>query len=287
MANVRVNDRSFSSVQFGRLSPEQCERIHNASLEILARTGVRLYDQEALDLLKKAGAFISDGNRVRIPAGLVEKAFSTVPKRVTLYDRHGEPTLYLEGYRCYYGTGSDCLYIRDHRTGERRDPVLQDVAAAMTVCDALPNVDFVMSMFTPSDVAPHVFDRYAMEAMLNHTTKPIVFVNNAFSGCPDAAEMAEAVVGGATALRQKPLVACYINVASALRHNGEALQKLLYLAEKGLPALYIPVVTGGIGGPITPAGSQAMSGAAVLTGLVLSQLKREGTPLIMPGFSMI
>ena len=83
MTNVRVNDRSFGSVQFGRLSPEQCERIHNASLEILARTGVRLYDQEALDLLKKAGAFISDGNRVRIPAGLVEKAFSTVPKRVT------------------------------------------------------------------------------------------------------------------------------------------------------------------------------------------------------------
>ena len=285
MANVRVNDRSFGSVQFGRLSPEQCERIHNASLEILARTGVRLYEQEALDLLKKAGAFVSDGNRVRIPAGLVEKAFSTVPKRVTLYDRHGEPALYLEGHRCYYGTGSDCLFIRDHRTGDRRDPVLQDVAAAMTVCDALPNVDFVMSMFTPSDVAPYVFDRYAMEVMLNHTTKPIVFVNNDFSGCPDAVKMAEAVVGGAAALRQKPLVACYINVTSALRHNSESLQKLLFLAEKGLPALYIPVVTGGIGGPITPAGSQAMSGAAVLTGLVLSQLKREGTPLIMPGFA--
>jgi trimethylamine--corrinoid protein Co-methyltransferase len=110
-------------------------------------------------------------------------------------------------------------------------------------------------------------------------------VNNDFSGCPDAVEMAEAVVGGAEALRRRPLVACYINVASALRHNAESLQKLLFLADKGLPALYIPVVTGGIGGPITPAGSQALCGAAVLVGLVLSQLKREGAPFIVPGFA--
>lgn len=285
MRDVRVNDRTFGSVQFGRLAPEQCERIHNASLEILARTGVRLFEPEAVDLLRMAGAFVSEENRVRIPAGLVEKAFSTVPKRITLYDRNGVPTLYLEGHRVYYGTGSDCLFVRDHRTGERRQAKLQDVIEAMTVCDALPRVDFVMSMFSPSDVPAPIFDRYVMEAMLTHTTKPLVFVNNDFGGCPDAVEMAEVVAGGAEALRQRPFVACYINVTSALRHNAESLQKLLFLADKGLPALYIPVVTGGINGPITPAGCQALAGAAVLTGLVLSQLKREGAPFIMPGFA--
>jgi trimethylamine--corrinoid protein Co-methyltransferase len=246
---------------------------------------VRLYDQEALSLLAKAGAFISEGNRVRIPAGLVEKAFSTVPKQVALYSRHGQPALTLEGHRCYYGTGSDCLFVRDHRTGERRQAVLEDVIEGMTLCDGLPNVNFVMSMFTPSDVNAGVFDRYAMAAMLNHTSKPIIFVNNDYDGCPDAVEMAELVAGGAEPLRQKPSVACYVNVTSALRHNGESLRKLLFMAEKGLPVLYIPVVTGGMSGPITPAGSQAMSGAAVLTGLVLSQLKREGAPFIMPGFA--
>jgi len=71
MASIRVNDRIFGSIQYGRLSPEQCQKLHSASLEILARTGVRLYEQEAIDLLKKAGAFVSEGNRVRIPGGLV------------------------------------------------------------------------------------------------------------------------------------------------------------------------------------------------------------------------
>jgi trimethylamine--corrinoid protein Co-methyltransferase len=279
-----MNDRVFGGAQYSRVSPEQCRRLHNASLEILARTGARLYDQEAIDLLAKAGASVSDGNLVRVPAGLVEQAFTTVPKRVTLYDRNGQASLFLEEGNCYHGTGSDCLNIIDHRTGERRKPVVQDVVDGMVVCDALPHIDFVMSMFLPTDVDDMVSDRYQMEAMLNHTTKPIVYVTNEFSGCVDAVEMAEAVAGGAEALMLRPLAACYINVTSGLRHNEEALQKLLFLAGKGLPALYIPVVDCGINGPVTPAAGMALVNAGVLIGLVLSQLKREGAPYIVPGW---
>jgi trimethylamine---corrinoid protein Co-methyltransferase len=91
------------------------------------------------------------------------------------------------------------------------------------------------------------------------------------------------VAGGAGALRHRPLVTCYINVVSGANHNREALQKLLYLAEKGLPALYIPASTGGVTSPVTPAGAVALDNAGVLLGLVLSQLKREGAPYIMTG----
>ncbi|MGA9349335.1 MAG: trimethylamine methyltransferase family protein [Anaerolineae bacterium] len=284
MANIRSNDVSFGSPQFQLLSPQQCEKLHNASLEILERTGVRLFEPEAVELLRKAGAFVSEGNRVRIPAGLVERAFSTVPKRVVLCNRHGERVIFLEDHRCFYGPGSDCLHIIDHRTWERRRPVLQDVVEGVTVCDALPHIDFAMSMFLPSDVNQVIADRYQMEAMLSYTIKPIVFVTYDFSGCVDAIEMAEAVVGGSEALRQNPLVACYINVTTGLLHNQEALQKLLYLAGKGLPLLYVPVASGGMTGPVTPAGSMALVNAGVLAGLVLSQLKREGAPFIVPGW---
>jgi len=56
---------------FRKLSNDQLERIHFASLEILERTGVRLHLPEAVELLKQAGAEITEGNRVRIPSGLV------------------------------------------------------------------------------------------------------------------------------------------------------------------------------------------------------------------------
>ncbi|MBU0482812.1 MAG: trimethylamine methyltransferase family protein [Proteobacteria bacterium] len=282
--NIRANDTSFGSAHFGKLSPQQCEKLHNASLEILERTGVRLFDPEAVELLRNAGAFISEENRVRIPSGLVEKAFTTVPKRVVLCNRFGERVIFLEDHRSFYGPGSDCLHIMDHRTNTRRQPVLQDLVEGMTVCDALPNIDFVMSLVLPEDVNQAIAERYQMEAMLSYTTKPIVFVTYDFEGCVDAVEMAEAVVGSPEALRQNPLIACYINVTTGLKHNTEALQKLLYLAGKGLPAIYVPVVSGGMTGPVTLAGDMACVNAGVLTGLVLSQLKREGAPFIMPGW---
>jgi trimethylamine--corrinoid protein Co-methyltransferase len=283
MPHVSINERVFDSVQFARLSPDQCRKIHWASLEILERFGVRLQHQPAIDLLVKGGADVGDDNLVFLPSGMVEKAFSTVPKRVVLYDRHGEPAMPLEGNRCFYGPGSDTMNIIDHRTAERRKPLLRDVEEGIVLCDALPNIDFVMSMVLPTDVDRAIADTYQMAAMLSHTVKPIINVSYELRGLIDAVEMAEAVVEGADALRRRPILACYINVVSGVNHNAEALQKLMYLSGKGLPALYIPSATSGVSSPITPAGAVALDNAGVLLGLVLSQLQREGAPFIMPG----
>jgi trimethylamine--corrinoid protein Co-methyltransferase len=265
------------------MTPEQSRKIHWASLEILERFGARLHHPEAISLLKSGGADVSDGNLVRIPSGLVEKAFTTVPKRVVLYNRHGQPVMPLEGNRCFYGPGSDCMNIIDHRTGERRRPVLGDVIEGITLCDALPDIDFAMSMVLPADVDQAIADVYQAQVMLAYTTKPLVLVSYELGGLIDAVRMAEAVVGGQDVLRRSPLVTCYINVVSGLNHNKEALQKLLYLSGKGLPALYVPASTGGVTCPVTPAGAVALDNAGVLLGLVISQLRREGAPYIMTG----
>lgn len=284
MAKICSHQQALNSPYAGKLSDGQCQKLYWACLEILERTGVSLHHQEAVDLCKKAGALVTDGNRVRIPSGLVEKAFSTVPKSITLYDRVGNRAMQVGGHRCYFGTGSDCLHILDHRSGKRRRAVLKDIVEGMIVCDALENIDFVMCMFLPSDVPQEKLDRYEMEAMLNNTTKPVVYVTTDFSGCRDAVKMAEIVTGGADTLRHNPFAVCYINVTTGLRHNEEALQKLLYLSGKGLPFTYIPSAQGGVTAPITIAGAMAVNYAGVLAGLVLSQLKREGAPFIIPGW---
>lgn len=281
---MHSNYFSLDTAQFRRLSDGQNEKLFWACLEVLERTGVRLFHEEALALLRKAGVSISDGNRARIPSGLVEKALATAPKRLTLYNRYGEPAMPVTGYRSFFGPGSDCLHVIDHGSGERREAQLQDVVDAMRVVDALPNVDFAMCMFLPHDVPQAVVDRYQMEAMLNQTTKPIFFVTTDFSGCEDAVAMAEVVAGGAEALQRRPLAACYVNVTTGLIHNREALQKLLFLAEKGVPAAYVPSTQGGVTAPVTPAGALVVSQAGALVGLVLSQLQREGAPFIMPGW---
>lgn len=283
MIKIFKQDDTPGRALFSSISAEECQRIHEASLEILERVGARLFLDEAVSLLKKAGASVSDGNLVRIKPDLVEKALATVPKTTALYDRHSNPALFLGGDRCYYGPGSDCLNIIDHRTGQRRKPVLKDLMEGVSLCDTLPNIDFLMSMMLPTDVAGTAADRYQMEIMLTYSTKPIIFVSYGMEGCKDAVEMAEAVAGGAEALRERPFLTCYINAISGLRHNTEALEKLVFLAEKNLPSLYIPASTAALSSPVTPAGAVALDFAGVLMGLVISQLVREGAPVIVPG----
>ena len=157
---------------------------------------------------------------------------------------------------------------------------MQDVVEGARLCDALPNIDFVMSMVLPADVDQRIADVFQMEALLNNTKKPVIVVSYQTKGLVDAVEMAEAVVGGAHALQEKPLLTCYINVVSGAVHNPDGLQKLLYLSGKGLPSLYIPGSNAGMTSPATMAGAVALDNAGALVGLVLTQIQRQGAPVI-------
>jgi trimethylamine--corrinoid protein Co-methyltransferase len=279
MNHPQTNATAHMTPHYRGLTDAQCRLIHNASLEILERTGVLLYHQPAVDLLQQAGCRVEE-NRVHIPAHLVEWALRTAPSQILLYDRTGKPTVHLGDRISNFGTGSDCLHILDHRTDERREALLQDVVDGIRVADAMPHIDFIMSMFLPGD-APVASDVRQMEVMLTYSTKPICFVTYEWEGTPEITEMLEASVGGAERLRAQPTAILYINPTSGFRHNEEALQKLMHMAERHLPFVYWPEVGRGLTCPITFAGAMACSNAGHLAGLVIAQLVSEGAPVAL------
>ncbi len=281
---IQSHGTRMTSAHYQRLGDQEREGIHLGALEILQRVGVEVHDDEARNILVQGGAR-TDGLKVFIPEYMVSRALATTPKRMTLYDRNGKPAIRAGGYDTFYGGGSDCLNILDHRTGQRRKPVLKDVVEAATLMDALPEFSFVMSMFLPEDVDQSIYDRYQMEVMLSNTTKPIVFVSPDFEGCKAAIEMCEVVAGGADNFRNRPFATCYINVTSGLIANQEALQKCMYLARKGLPLLWIPLNAGGVNSPTTAAGCMASMEAGILLGIVLAQLVSPGVPVGVPGWN--
>jgi trimethylamine--corrinoid protein Co-methyltransferase len=266
------------------MGPRTSEQIHLASLEILERVGIEVHDGKARTIFGDHGAEVNH-LRVRIPGHMVEQALDVTPSRLTLCNRYGHVAIRAWGYNTAFGGGSDCLYALDHRSGKRRKATLDDVKQAVTLMDALPNIDFVMSAFLPSNVDQRTYDRYQMEVMLNYTTKPIVFVTPDFEGCLRMVEMCEIVAGGAEPFRRRPFATCYINVTSGLVANEEATQKCIFLAEKGLPMLYIPLNAGGVNAPATTAGCMATMNAGTLLGIVLAQLVRPGTPVAVPGWN--
>ena len=93
MRRKKDQENMFVKTPHLKLSKEQCQVLHEGSLEILERIGVCLQLPEAIELLKKAGAKAFSDGLVRIPRRLVERAFQSVPRRVVLYDRNGKPAL--------------------------------------------------------------------------------------------------------------------------------------------------------------------------------------------------
>jgi len=275
-----VNSIAYTSPQFAVLSETEKKDIHLAALEVLRRTGIRFHHAGALELLKNAGAFISDGNLVKFPARLIKQALASAPSRVIMCDRNGQPAVYLEERKVNFGTGSDCLNLLDPRTGEHRPFVEADLVDAYHLCDALPNIHFVMSVGIPSDVDPTLAYDVQMVHMLEDTIKPLVIVTNDYASCKRAIDMAAVVAGGYEALREQQHILLYSEPSSPLQQSDTAIDKLLLMAEYELPVVHSPGPQMGAVAPITMAGGLVMSLAEILSSLVVHQLKRPGAPFI-------
>lgn len=274
------NIKSFQAPPLEYFTGDQMRTIHSASLEILEDLGVDVHHDEALALLKKAGAFIGQGRRVHIPTALAEWAVRQAPSRVVIYNRRGQATMFLENRNVYFGTGSDCPNLLDGETGQIRDFLSADVADAVRLVDALPNLDFTMSNGLASDFDPKAQYRNVYALMVRNTVKPQVVIAGDRKALKDIIDIAAAVVGGSETLRRKPLFVLYDEPTSPLVHSFEALDKLLFMAEAGLPTNYSPGIMAGGTGPVTMAGAVTLANAEILSGLVIHQLKNPGAPFI-------
>lgn len=280
---VRSNYVANGSTIFRVLSPDQCEEIVLAAEEVLERTGTLVHDEEARELLRKAGCWV-DGARVRFPSYVVERALRSVPQRVTLCNsRTGSRDVLLEGHNAYFGTGSDTPFYIDPYTQQRKRSTKQSVGWACKVIDALLNLDFVMSLGIVQDVPLLISDRYQFEAQVLNTGKPIVTTAHDIYGFSDIIEMCEIIAGGEEELRRHPFMTLYAEPISPLQHAWEAASKLVLAAKKALPVVYTPCVMAGGTVPATMAGVLTNGLAESLSGLVINQSTREGAPFIMGG----
>ena len=242
---------------------------------------MQVFHAEAASLLRQAGAAVDDENVARIPPALVEWALQGAPPEISLYRRgSAEAGARLAVGHVNFGPGSDCLHYLDPRTGTARDFTTADVAECVRLCDALPQINFVMSMGIPADLESANAYRQQFAIMLRNTAKPIVFVADTREDCEAVVEMAAAAAGGLEALQQRPTLLLYSEPTTPLRHSETATGKLLYMAEQALPVVHSPAPMMGGTAPVTLAGGLALGNAEALSSLVIHQLKRRGAPFV-------
>ena len=295
---MRANYQVNATPQFRVLSDDQIEQVYHSALDVLERVGTRVYAEEGVALLREAGCLVGEGDGstgprrsasrpagflVRIPSWLVKDALSTTPERVIVAGRDRRKRMCLEKDRFYFGTGSDCPSLIDPHTDEVRKYAYQDVYDAARISDALSNIDFHMSLGLTSGVLAKTYDRHQFLAMVQGTSKPLIITTVDREGLADQYRMACEVLGGPEEFARAPLFIVYIEPSSPLSNSVEAVTKILYSAEKGIPAIYTPCVMCGGTGPVTLAGTMVQALAECLVGVVLAQLKRKGAAVIMGG----
>jgi trimethylamine--corrinoid protein Co-methyltransferase len=262
------------------LTDDDKAAINEAALEIMSTIGQRVHHPEALELLRAAGATVEEPDLVKIPRELVEKARQTAPAVIEVYDRAGGHAMSLGRYNTYFGNGSAVTSVYDVETGEHRPTVLADGVMAARLCDALPEVDFVMAYAHPGDYDPHVALLQSFRAMVKNTIKPLCVVAENRQDLAAMTDIAAAVRGGHDELAAKPYFVLYLEPTSALSHPVDSLEKLLFCADHGIPAIYSPAPLAGGTAPITIAGQVCQGTAESLLGLVIHQVRKPGAPFL-------
>ena len=263
------------------LTDYELSNIHQASLEVLSKTGMIIYSKKVLQLLDKFGAEVDFQKQlVKIPGTLVKEALASVPKQIILYNtRSMKPALVLGTSKVYAMAGGDATFFLDPETGNRRRITKADVVQFSRVADALDNISIICPAGVPQDVPPNSAVLHGAEAVFSNTEKPLFLPHDRLNVTKAVFKIAS-VVGGEEDLSKHPIMVCMFSPSSPLSWVRTAIDPLVETVKYGVPCCILPQPLCGVTAPLTLAGQLTLHNAEALSGILVSQLVKKGTPVI-------
>ncbi len=268
------------------INDAQIAQLHEATLDVLARTGVKITHPKALEILSGAGAQVN-GHRVNIPGWLVEDAIRKAPSRIVLGARTGKRTVFLEQDKSFFGPSLDCIDYMDPEKHERKRFTSEHVKVTAALCDALPHFQWCMTIGMADDVPADIADRVVARNVFENCEKPLVFCCKDTNSVKDIYDMALLLCGGKEKFDAAPTVVHYSEPISPLVYFDLAIDKIMYCAENRIPLINFPAPQCCGSAPATFAGVLVQAGAESLSGLVVHQLVNPGAPFIYGAFTTI
>lgn len=266
------------------LAGDAADRIIDEATAVLAEIGVEMQDQRARATLCDSGAVIDDGSgRVRIPEDMVGRALATAPDSFRLFDVAGEQTHDFSGERMHVAPASSAVNVLDPETREARPATTADYLTYARVVSGLDGIDAQSTAFIPADVAEQVSDSYRLFLSLLTCDKPVITGAFSLDGFSVMRDLLLAVRGSRRSLAEKPLAVFSCCPTSPLTWTAEGSANLMDCASAGIPVEIVPVPLSGFMAPVTLVGTLVQHTAEVLSGVVLGQLVRPGTPMLFGG----
>lgn len=267
------------------LSNDDVERIHETSLVILEKTGVRFDSERAIARLLKNGATRHPikKNVLTFTRSQVEESIRRIPPYGTYHARDPRNDITFDGEHTFAHCLGGNPAILDLETGHIRSSTTADVERCTRVLDALENCHSVCGLVDATDVPPRVLVIKTMEAMMKNTTKCLSGYALKVEEVDILAKMWACVAGGVEQLRRRPLFTLYGSPSSPLTYDAHVCDVMVHGAEYGIPVDLVPCPISGGTAPVTLAGGLAQQNAELLAGVMLVQTVSTELPIQYSG----
>jgi len=263
------------------LSADEIEKIHEATLEVLEKTGIILESESIAELLVQKGAK-AKGNSVKLPKKMVEEAIAQINKTVLFAARDSDKDFTIP-YRntTFNSTSGYSPFIYDEPDQPRRRSTSKDLVKAARLCDALDEVDFFWPIVMPTEERIAELEEIsALDIAIRNITKHIECSCASKGAAEWQVRIAQAVMGGSEELRKRPVFSAVASPTTPLAFERWTAEALPILAKAGVPVTPMNVPLAGTTAPCSFAGALVITNAEQLATLVILKAYNPDAPMV-------
>lgn len=256
------------------------QMIHDAAMEVLNEVGVKIHNKKALELYEKNGIRVQDDTAFFTEEQVMHWV-KMAPKSFTLHAEDPKYNMVIGDDSVNPAPSYGCAFIDDWE-GNRRRGTMEDYVKCLKLVQAEDNYNINGGiMIQPSDVPEETAAIAMFYAILAHSSKTIMLPTGFLNEMELMLEAGCEVFGGKDAMIEKPRMIALINTVSPLSLDERMLDCLMLLAEYGQPAILCPAAMLGATSSLSMAGTLVSGIAEDLAGIVLAQMIRPGTPVVL------
>ena len=262
-------------------SRDELDTIHYATLQIFQDTGIKVMNEEALEIFHGGGCDVERFKGygiVKIPSYIVEECAFWAPRSIVFDGRDPDKDYVAEPNRVGFTTFGGCINVVDPHTRAIRSATKKDCSEVARVCDYLDEICVVTTSVNSTDVPAGALSVHNLDAVLRNTGKHIFLGVDSPRSLEVMIELASAAAGGRDNFIKRPNFTPTICPLSPLILPENSCNIIINSARSSLGILMLPMALSGGTSSATLAGTLVTHNTEVLSGIILAQLTKKGVP---------
>lgn len=254
-------------------------KIHEYSMKIIEKTGMKFHHRDAVEVLKSHGIRM-EGNVAHFTEEQLMYWVRKAPHSFTLYGRNPEHTMVIGGdvVNCAPAYGSPLIVKQD---GTRYSAKMEDYIKFTKLYHNNDNFHVNGGVICqPDDVPVESASLLMFYAAYTHSDKCMMTGAGDRNQMEALFEMAKAAFGSKEELIAHPRLLTIVNTNTQMQLDINMTETLMTFAEYGQPFVVASAAMAGSTAPVTLAATIALTNAEVLCAIALAQMVRPGTPVL-------